>query len=72
MGDKCEFESKVELRLKNHLMAEYDFGEHFSCVDCDFTEEERSVMIKHIETVQYSISKILQWKNTFRKSGNSG
>ena len=50
MGDHCEFESTVELRLKNHMLAEHEIGEQFSCDDCDFIVVERSEMIKHIET----------------------
>ena len=50
MGDRCAFESKDELRLKNHMLAEHKVGEHFSCDDCDFVVVDRSEMIKHVET----------------------
>ena len=50
MGDLCEFESEIELRLKNHMLAEHEVGEHFSCDDCDFVMVDRSEMIIHVET----------------------
>ena len=50
MGDNCEFESRVELRLNNHMLSEHEIGEQFSCYDCDFGVVERSEMMKHVET----------------------
>ena len=50
MGDNCEFESRVELRLNNHMLAEHEIGEQFSCDECDFGVVERSEMMKHVET----------------------
>ena len=50
MDGNCEFESRIELRLKNHMLAEHEIGEHFSCDDCDFVVVNRSEMIKNVET----------------------
>ena len=50
MGDDCKFELKKELRLKNHMPAEHEIGKYFYCDDCDFTDEKRSEIIKHLET----------------------
>ena len=50
MNDICNFKSHVELRLKNHMLAEHGIGECFNCDDCDFMSKERMEIIKHIET----------------------
>ena len=50
MNAICEFQSCVELRLKNHMLAEHDIGEYFICDDCTFKAKDRSEMMKHIET----------------------
>ena len=50
MNDICEFESHVELRLKNHMVAEHEIGEYFNCEDCAFIAKERSEIMKHIGT----------------------
>ena len=49
MGEKCEFESCVEMRLRNHLLAEHEIGVYFKCDDCDFTEKDRGKLIEHIK-----------------------
>ena len=51
MNAVCAFESDVEIRLKNHMLAEHEIGEFYHCDDCDVKSKERSVMIRHIETL---------------------
>ena len=48
MDDHCEFESRKELRLKNHMLAEHEIGEHFICDECDFVEKDRRKLSQHI------------------------
>ena len=48
-NESCEFQTEVELRLKNHIFGEHEIGEYFICDDCEFRVKERSSMVKHIE-----------------------
>ena len=50
MNENCEFDSHVELSLKNNMLAEHEIGEYFTCDDCTFKAKERSEIMKHIET----------------------
>ena len=49
MDEQCAFYSTVKLRYKNHMKANHDIGNKYSCDDCEFEEENRKELIKHIE-----------------------
>ena len=48
-GKSCEFQSRFEVRFKNHMLGEHGIGEKFVCDDCGFQVSDRVLLRKHIE-----------------------
>ena len=45
----CEFQSRFEVRFKNHMLGEHGIGARFECDYCDFQVSDRGFLGKHIE-----------------------
>ena len=45
----CMFETKVELRLKNHMLAEHEIGDYFICDECDFKVDDQGKLKEHFK-----------------------
>ena len=51
-GKLCRFETKFEVRFKNHSLGEHWIGENFNCDHCEFRVADRDLLKKHIEEEQ--------------------
>ena len=45
-GKSCRFETKFEVRLKNHSLGEHGIGEKFNCDHCEFKVADRDLLEK--------------------------
>ena len=48
-GKSCEYQTRYEVRMKNHMLGEHGIGEKFNCDYCDYQVADRSLLRKHLE-----------------------
>ena len=48
-GKSCEFKTKFDVRMKNHMLGDHGIGDNFKCDYCEFEVGDKGLLKNHIE-----------------------